>query len=476
MSRIFAFVLFVIFSLNATAQTTRPDYSDALRLIDVWLDAQKDFARVPGISVAIVQNQDIIFKKGYGFADVERKVPMKPETLFSICSISKLFTSIAIMQLWEQGKLRLDDSLQALLPDYMIRQRYAQTVPITVQSLLTHSSGLIRDADSSWNPPNFYFLTTDELKKSLITEETLYPASTYFQYSNVGMSLLGEIVQRKSGKAYNDYIEENILRPLQLSNTHPYLPEKLWRTEMATGYSALTREGNRKMQPLFKTNAITPAAGFSSNVLDLARFASWQLRLLSADKPEVLRPSTLKEMQRIHWASPDKRVTWGLGFLINYDPSNVARIGHDGSCPGYVSVVAIEPKKKLGITVMINAQGVDVYSYSNQLFNLLNKNITVDTAARNVDLSVYEGRYDSYTWSGEVAVIAVKGKLLTMNLPSGSPADAISEYRYIKKDTFRRIRPDDGSLGEELVFERDGNGQVKSFRVHSLYRNKIGKL
>lgn len=462
--------------LAGMSQTSKPDYSDALRIVDLWLEAQKDFDRLPGISVAIVHNQDIIFKKGYGFADLEKKTPMTPETIFSICSISKLFTSVAVMQLWEQRKLRLDDSLQSLLPDFAIRQKYTETVPVTVHSMLTHSSGLIRDADSSWNGPNFYFLTSDELKKSLAKAETLYPGSTYFQYSNVGMSLLGEIVARRSGKSYNDYIEQNILKPLQLTNTHPYLPEKSWRNEMATGYGALTREGNRAMQPFFKTNAIAPAAGFSSNVIDLAKFASWQFRLLSGDKAEVLHPSTLKEMQRIQWTSPDKRLTWGLGFLINYDNNNVARVGHDGSCPGYLSVLSLDPKKKIGVTVMVNGQGSDIYKYSNQIFNLLNKAIANDTAGKNVDLTAYEGRYDGYTWSGEIAIFAVKGKLLMMGVPSNSPADGITEYRYVGKDTFRRIRPDDGTLGEELVFERDDKGQVKHFRVHSSYRKRMGGL
>lgn len=475
MRTIIALSFLILFCLPGTAQT-KTNYADALRIVDLWLEAQKDFERLPGISVAIVNDQDIIFKKGYGFADVERKVPMKAETIFSICSISKLFTSIAVMQLWEQGKLRLDDSLQALLPDYVFKQRYAESVPITVGSMLTHSSGMIRDADSSWNYPEFYFLTSEQLKKSLETAETLYPSSTYLQYSNVAISLLGEIVQKISGKNYNAYVEDNILKPLQLTNTHPYLPENLWRTDMATGYDAINRQGNRTMQPLFRTNAITPAAGFSSNVIDMAKFASWQMRLLSSTKPEILRPSTLKEMQRIQFTTPNKQGTWGLGFMIIYDNNNVARVGHNGSCPGYVTVVAVDPKKKLGVSVMINAQGVDVYRFSNQVFNILNKNITPDTAQKNIDLSAYEGRYDSYTWSGEIAIIQSKGKLLLFRLPSNSPADDIQEFRYIKKDTFRRIRPDDGTLGEELTFQRDEKGQVKSVRSHSLYRNKISGL
>lgn len=465
-------ILFLLV-LNCSAQAPKTDYTEILSVIDLWLDAQKDFDRLPGISVAVVHDQDIIFKKGYGYADVEKKTPMKPETIFSICSISKLFTSVAVMQLWEQGKVRLDDSLQSLLPEYKINQQYTETVPITVQSMLTHSSGLTRDADSSWNAPNFYFLTTEELKKSLAKANTISPSSTYFQYSNLAMSLLGGIVATKSGMAYPDYIEQNILKPLQLKNTHPYLPENLWRGEMATGYGALNRTGNRQMQPFFKTNAITPAAGYSSNVIDLAKFASWQLRLLSAGKSEVLKPSTLKEMQRIQWTSPDKKLTRGLGFYIEYNANGTTTVGHDGSCPGYVSVVMIDPKKKIGVTLMVNAQGVDVYKYSDQIFSLLNKNITADTTTKGIDLTTYKGRYDNYTWSGEVAIVPFKGKLIMFGLPSNTPADGIREFQYIKKDTFRRIRPDDKTLGEESIFERDENGKIKNARSFSHYMNKI---
>ncbi len=473
MRRITIAGILFLFCFHCWGQSKKPDYTEMINVIDLWLDAQRDFDKLPGISVAIVHDQDIIFKKGYGFADVEKKIPMKPETIFSICSISKLFTSVAIMQLWEQGKLRLDDSLQALLPDYKINQQYSESVPITVRSMLTHSSGLTRDADSSWNAPNFYFLTKEELKKSLIKEETLYPSSTYFQYSNLAMSFLGEIVATKTDKTYNNYIEQNILKPLQLTNTHPYLPENLWRGEMATGYSALNRQGNRKMQPFFKTNAITPAAGYSSNVIDLAKFASWQLRLLSTGKSEVLKQSTLKEMQRIQWTSADKKLTQGLGFMIKYNPAGASTIGHDGSCPGYVSVVMIDPKKKLGVTLMINAQGVDIYTYCNQIFSLLNMDIAEDTTTKNIDLAIYKGRYDSYAWSGEDIIVPYKGKLIKFEVPSNSPADDIEEYRYIKKDTFRKIRKDDKTLGEELIFERDENGQIKNVRSFSFYMNKI---
>lgn len=446
-------------------QNAKVDYKGQLKVIDYWLDAQRDFDRLPGLSVAIVQDQEVIFQKGYGFADVEKKIPMKPETICSICSISKLFTSVAVMQLWEKGKLRLDDSLITLLPEYKINQQYPESVPITVRSMLTHSSGLTSDVGEGWNGPNYNFITTEELKKTVRNLKTLYPSATYFQYSNFGMSLLGEIVASKSGMVYKNYIEENILKPLQLGNTHPYLPENAWKTgEMATGYGGLNRQGGREMLPFFKTNAYTPAAGFSSNVLDLAKFASWQFRLLSSTKAEVLKSATLKEMQRIQWTSSDKQLTWGLGFYIQYQSSGITTIGHDGGCPGYVSSVMIDPKKKLGVTLMINTQKIDVYKYSDQIFSLLNKEIAEDTTTKNIDLSMYEGRYEAYRW-GETILVQIKGKLIGFEVPSNNPASQLAEYKYIRKDTFRRIREDDQTLGEELTFERDESGKIKNLRL-----------
>ena len=105
MKHVLFFFISLLICIAATSQTKETDYKEALNIIDAWLNGQRDFDKLPGISVAIVNDQNIIFSKGYGFADVEKKVPMEPETICSICSISKLFTSVAVMQLWEAGKI-----------------------------------------------------------------------------------------------------------------------------------------------------------------------------------------------------------------------------------------------------------------------------------------------------------------------------------------------------------------------------------
>jgi len=195
MKKIFAFFFLLTIGHNSFSQFPATDYTDALHFIDTWIAAQRDYMDLPSVSVAIVKDQETIWSKAYGSANSDGKVPASTTTLYSICSISKLFTSIAIMQLYDAGKLRLDDSIEAILPQYNLKQQYKESGPITIRSLLTHSSGLPRESDFPyWTGPDFPFPTQSQLNAKLGEQQTLYPSSTYFQYSNLGMSLLGEVV------------------------------------------------------------------------------------------------------------------------------------------------------------------------------------------------------------------------------------------------------------------------------------------
>ncbi len=471
----YTFLVLAAWLLNFSAHSqSKTDYKEALAIIDVWLQAQRDFDKLPGIAVSVMNDQDMIFSRGYGMADVEKKIPMQPETIFSICSISKLFTSVAIMQLWEQGKLRLDDSINAVLPGYNLKQQYTETVPITIRSLLTHSSGLPREAAYPyWSGPEFYFPTVKELNEKLGNQQTLYPSSTLFQYSNLGMSLLGEAVTAVAKIEYEDYVAKNILQPLQLNNTHPYLPKDLWRGKMSTGYSALYRDGSRKMMPFFQANGVNAAAGYSSTVIDLGRFASWQFRVLNGGQKELLRTSTLKEMQRVQWMNPDGKLTWGLGFVVD-KINDKTYVGHGGSCPGYRSSLLMNNKAKMATAVMINAGGTDPDKYADAIFELLYKsNEATDTTTKNINLLEYSGSYDNYTWGGETMLMPWKGKLASFGVPCESPAKSMQLYKYIAKNIFRRVLQDEDSLGEELRFERDLTGKIIRIQSHDNFRNKI---
>ena len=135
--------------------------------------------------------------------------------------------------------------------------------------------------DSYWTAPNIEFPSREEIIDGLSRQETLYPTSTYFQYSNLGLTLAGEVAATVSNTTYESLIRDRILEPLGLTHTTTEMPAELWGNQLAVGYSAITREGIRKRLPLFQARGISPAAGYASTVEDLGRFASWQFRTLA---------------------------------------------------------------------------------------------------------------------------------------------------------------------------------------------------
>ncbi|NER10791.1 CubicO group peptidase, beta-lactamase class C family [Muriicola jejuensis] len=472
MKNLFSLIFLCFLLLPCRGQESSKDYSEAFALIEVWLDAQKDYEKLPGISAAVVEDQKVLWSGAFGQANMEKKVPMTPETLCSICSISKLFTAVAVMTLYEEGKLRLDDTVEDLLPAYDVNQQFPDSGPITVRSLLTHSSGLPREANAPyWTGPDFPFPTREEVYSGLKDQQTLYPASTYYQYSNLALTLLGEIVEQVSGQSYSSYVQEHILTPLQLDHTRTNLPKDLYGNKLAIGYSALNRKGDRPPVNFFQANGIQAAAGYSSNVLDLGKFASWQFRLRDTTAAEILKPATLKLMQQVHFMDPNWKNSWGLGFVVYKGANGTTWVGHGGSCPGYRSTLQLDLKNKRAYAVNINAGGTNPNKYSSGIYAILNKVKSGKSANSDIPFEDYSGHYDARPWGSEEYIGSWEGQLLMVNLPSGDPADDISLFKHVDGDTFRRVR-DDGELGETVVFERNAEGKVYRYKQHGNYTYK----
>lgn len=449
----------------------------ALRLLDLWLDAARDYEHIPGISAGVVVDQELLWSQGYGYQDRETRVVPSARTIYSICSISKLFTSIAVMQLRDQGKLRLDDSVSHHLPWFSINQAYPDGPPITIEGLLTHASGLPREADwPYWTGPDFTFPTREQVIQQLAKQQTLYPAETYYQYSNLGLTLAGEIVQQVAGQPYAEYVRHNILEPLGLASTSPEIPLQERGQRLATGYGALSRQGTRATIPVFQVRGIAPAAGFASTVEDLARFASWQFRLLSRGGREVLAANTLKEMQRVHWTDPDWRTTWGLGFSV-WRSKDKTFVGHGGSCPGYRTQLSLQIDDKIATIFMANALGVSPQPFTMRMYEIVSPAVAEAKKAPgggqqpDPAFAKYCGAYEQ-SFGGESAVIPWEDGLAIVGFPTDDPLQSLAKLKHISGDTFRRIR-DDGQLAEEIVFETNPQGEVTRLKRNSNYLAKV---
>jgi CubicO group peptidase (beta-lactamase class C family) len=450
-------------SLPGQAIASHPRVKEALAAYEKWLDGERAFKNIPGIASALVIDQEVIWQGGTGYADLARKAPATPNTLYSICSISKLFTSISALQLRDQEKLRLDDPVAKHVPWFAPKTAYPGDGPITIEGLLTHASGLQREfADTLWIEPNMAFPTREELRQGVAARETAYRPEQYFQYSNLGFTMVGAVVEAASGLPYAEYVQANVIGPLGLASTFSEMPSQERGKRLAMGYSGIDREGHRHPMPFYQTQAMAPAAGFASTALDLAKFASWQFRLLERGGKEVLSANTLREMQRVHFVDPGWETTWGLGFEV-WRHGDKTFVGHGGSCPGYRTQLTMKPDEEIAAIVMTNTFDTDASMLAQQAYEFLGPAVkearadsTHTIVAADPALDRYLGTY--WSFGGEMEVIRWQGGLATMQVPSDNPIKTITKYRKVGEHTFREIRTD-GALGERMTFDLGPDGR-----------------
>ncbi|MFN8669631.1 MAG: serine hydrolase domain-containing protein [Gemmatimonadaceae bacterium] len=463
---------------QAPAIAQHPRVQEALSAYEKWLDAQRAWKRIPGASAALVVDQDVVWQGGSGYMDAERKLPATANTAYSICSISKLFTSIATLQLRDAGKLRLDDPVAKHLPWFTPKSRYADEGAITVEGLLTHASGLQRElADTLWLEPMMMFPSFDELVKGVKDREVEYRPERYFQYSNLGFTLLGAVVAAASGESWSAYVTSHINAPLGLTSTFTEYPAAERGKALAIGYSASERDGSRHAMPPYQTKAMASAAGYASTPLDLAKFAAWQFRVLNgtggSGANAILSKPTLREMQRVHFTDPSWETTWGLGFEV-WRKGEKTFVGHGGSCPGYRTQLTLQPEDKIASIVMTNAGDADAQALAQQGYEFLApalKEALADSSralkAADASLDPYIGTY--WSFGGEMEVIRWKGGLATMYVPSDEPVKGITRWKKVGVDTFQEIRKD-GEDGETMRFDRGGDGKVFRARTNYMMR------
>jgi CubicO group peptidase (beta-lactamase class C family) len=461
MKKLTALLFLPLLSLNAHAA------NEAFDLVEAWLDAQRQYDRVPGLSASVVRDGETVWSGGFGHADLAQNRPARADTIYGICSISKLFTGIAVMQLRDAGKLELDEPLGALLPWFELEQTWADSPPVTLRGALTHSAGLPRESDFPyWMGPDFAFPTREQMIARLAEQTTLYPAERYFQYSNLGLTLAGEVVAARSGQDYDAFVRANILEPLGMNDTDTGFPTDARAARIATGYGYPGRGVDLPVMPRYDTRAITPAAGFASTALDLAAFGAWQLRALAGETGAVLDGNTLREMQRVQWMDWDWSVARGLAFGV-YRIGDRTLSGHAGDCPGFNTRLFVDPEGGTAVSVLANRNRVDVDGYAVTILDILDAAGEAAEAEPEDDLGEFAGSYDLAPWDGEMLVFRWQGGLAFTSLPAMNPLEQRVTLRRVSGDRFITVR-DNGADGVPVAFRRDGEGRVTHLEMHSL--------
>lgn len=423
--------------------------------------AREDIA---GATVAIVKDGKVLFAKGYGYADVAAKKPVAAEeTLFRPGSVSKLFTWTAVMQLHEQGKLDLDRDINEYM-DFHIPEAFGQ--PITLKHILTHTPGFeeqIKDLFAFDKPsPNL-----GEYLKTHIPRR-IYPPGTVPAYSNYGTTLAGYIVERVSGQPFNDYIDQNIFKPLKMTRStfaQPLPPELA--PSMSKGYAL----GSDDAKP-FETIGPFPAGSLSSTSTDLARFMLAHLQQGQLDEAQILKPETARLMHSRLFALDDAANAMCYGF---YEESSHGRriIGHGGDTVQFHSDLHLIPDAGVGFFVSYNSGGKGETSPRTILWEaFLDRYFpdtrpempTLETAKQNA--AAVTGNYmisrraegsflHSLAILGEAVVSANDDGTVSVNAlndPNGKP----KRWREVAPMTFRDVNGQDS-----LIFKPDDSGQMQ---------------
>jgi len=432
------------------------------KIIDIWLPYKIKYDQIPGLSVGITYKGKLVYQAGFGYAGLDPKRKATPKTCYRIGSISKMFTTIAILQLCEQGKLNLDDSVEKYLPWFKAKNKKTNSSNITIRQILSHTAGIFRDGTTPhWITDKFP--NAKELKDQVSIKTIVFENLTRFKYSNYGFALLGEIIKKASGQNYNQYVNEHIIKKLKLKNTAPDLSEKFFN-RLATGWSKVIPDEKRQKFKHIKTKAYSPATGFISNVVDLAKFLS-ALSFNCKNKNDLFNRESKKEMFRKYWETGREDEFYGLGNII-YKIQGRKIIGHSGGFPGFTSRIALDIKNDIGVITLSNSNNLSVgfinSSILETIYNLFDKKDKYIKGNKKLpNKKRYQGIYRS-RW-GDICVVDTEENLVAFNPATNSPIEYGTLLRPIGKHKFI-IETKSGfdSLGEiaEFIFS-DKSKRVK---------------
>ena len=455
-------LIFVVIANSISAQTN----DKAATQIDSVFS--KYNSNTPGAAVAIVKDGVVIFKKGYGMANLEYDIATSPKTIFHIASVSKQFTSFAIYLLEKQGKISFDDDIRKYIPELPVYEK-----PITIRHLCSHTSGL-KDQWSlltlaGWRMDDV--ITTEQILKITNSYKELnFAPGTEFKYSNTGFTLLAEIVKRVSGQSFSAFTKEHIFAPLKMDNTQFY--EDNNKIVKNRAYSYGTKDGTYE-----KRNLNYSTAGPTSLFTNAEDLSKWVLNFEHpiVGDPELIRKfnetSTLDNQQpAVLGVIDDETIYHAKGqFKRNYKGHNL--YNHTGSDAGFKSYLVRFPEDKLSIILLSNDENFASYKtgleiaefYLSDKFKkrevkkeVVQKSEDQPKLIERTDLKDFEGKFQNDGLSSLYTLKVVNGKL-TMKHPrlSDIVLTAVEQDRFTGEITFP----------VQINFVRNTSGVVTELRI-----------
>jgi CubicO group peptidase (beta-lactamase class C family) len=455
---------------------------------------------VPGIAVAIVKDGKVILSKGYGIKSIQTNEKVDANTLFGIASNSKAFTTAALAMLVDEGKLKWDDKVISYLPNFKMYNDYV-TNEFTIRDLLTHRSGLGLGAGDLMIWPGKSDFTPLDIIQNLQYLKPVSAFRTQYDYDNLLYIVAGEVINKVSGMSWCEFIETQILKPLDMKNS----ASSFIRLKDTSNVIAphVPMDGKLKVIKRYQDQILDPAGGIYSSVNDMSKWMIMQLnngkygtenkQLFSVKEqtemwtPQTIIPATTKAPYNTHFSS------YGLGWFLS-DVKGYKQVTHTGGLEGIVTQVTLFPELNLGIVVLTNQQSgaaftaitntikdsylgiksedyVTIYSNRIKAQKETTDKVTDEvwaTVAKNkkgnikIDFNTYIGRYKD-NWLGEIVISEKKGNLYFESKRSPQ----LSGELFLYKDKNLVVKWDNAYFQADahLVFEFDTAGKATTIKM-----------
>jgi CubicO group peptidase (beta-lactamase class C family) len=373
------------------------------------------------------------------------------------------------MQLREQGKLRLDDPVSQHLAWFRVKPADPDDPPITIEELLTHSSGLQREAGAHWT--TFNFPTSEELRGLMSDRQAAYSPEVRWKYSNLAYSIAGLVIEQVSGQKWADYVQQHIYQPLGMVNSS--VDRNV--DGLAVGYGRLMPDFTRGVNPFIDARGMAAATGITSTVDDMAKFVSAQFRTGRMGGRNILSTGSLRQMHRVRMLENNWTQGNAIGFAVRRERDKVF-VSHGGSYPGYQTNTLLQLDGKVGVIVLTNADDANPGGIATQLMNTVGEAVAKAQAPPATQMTwdpswsrfagLYRGR------GGESVVVEMNKRLVIIN-PNGANLDNPTRLEPIGNGQFRFTANAGGGVVGEVVRFVEENGRVVRMITGDSYVERV---
>jgi len=390
----------------AKSAAAKSDLESRLSAIEAKVEKRRKELGIPGMSLAIVKDGKVIYSKGLGYKDFEKKVPVTADTQLAIGSATKAFTALSVLMLQDEGKLSLDDSPKKHLPYFKINNPETDK-KITVRDLMSHSSGLNR-TDLAMITGK---LNRVELIKVAGNAKPMAGLGEKFFYQNIMYAAAGEVVSEVYGKPWKQFVPTRIFAPLGMNNSTMTVKQMQKSKDFSFGYDYNFDSKKTRKLPTRDIGEVGPAGSINSSANDMAKWLNFVLSGGEANGKRLVSKSSFEEWVKSQMKiTPDGKMSYGLGWFLQ-DWKGKKVVQHGGNIDGFNSMVAMLPEEKLGFVMLTNVSGS---SLGNELMGMVWSGILEETNSNPLtdDEKKEVGKYNFEQAGFAIEVTIEDGKLV----------------------------------------------------------------